>query len=93
MPELPPPLQPPRFGPADSRPRAKHRRLYKLAAYQRFRSWKLREYPVCQDCERLPSIDVHHKRGLEAHPEDLCDDDATLALCKGCHSVRTQRGE
>jgi 5-methylcytosine-specific restriction protein A len=63
------------------------------ARYRRFRSLILRERLVCEDCGREPSLDVHHTRGLSAHPEDLTDPEHVRALCHPCHSRRTARGE
>jgi 5-methylcytosine-specific restriction protein A len=72
---------------------APHRRLYSTERWQRFRLYILRERPLCEDCGLNATRDVHHVRGLEAHPEDLCDEDQVRGLCHPCHSVRTRRGE
>lgn len=73
---------------------APHRRLYDRRAYRdRFCPMILAERPVCEDCQREPAQHVHHKRKLELHPEDLLDPEQVRALCDGCHSVRTRRGE
>jgi hypothetical protein len=70
-----------------------HRSFYWSARYRRFRRWLLSERPVCEDCQRAASVDIHHTRGLAQHPEDLCDQEQTLCLCHSCHSQRTARGE
>lgn len=66
-------------------------------SYRRFRLAKLAETPLCQDCQAkgivTAGVEIHHCRGLAQHPEDLCDGDRVLVLCKPCHSARTAKGE
>jgi 5-methylcytosine-specific restriction protein A len=66
------------------------RGLYKTARWLRFRTWFLRNNPLCQriwDGEQCHHIatEVHHRRGLREHPEDLCDPEHCVALCRACH--------
>jgi hypothetical protein len=66
------------------------RGLYKTARWLRFRSWFLAYNPLCQriwNGERCPHIgtEVHHRRGLREYPQDLCDAEQCVALCKACH--------
>lgn len=76
------------------RPRTGHRKLYDRRAYRdKFCPRVLIERPTCEDCQALPAKHVHHKRKLAEHPEDLLDPAQVLALCHGCHSVRTAKGE
>jgi 5-methylcytosine-specific restriction endonuclease McrA len=70
-----------------------HRHLLNTQRYRRFRLWLLAERPLCQDCGQAAANEVHHERGLAAHPEDLCDGEQCRALCSGCHGRRTARGE
>jgi hypothetical protein len=64
--------------------------LYKTARWLKFRNWFLGYNPECQRivrrvrCQRL-ATDVHHRRGLREHPEDLTDAEQCVALCKACH--------
>jgi hypothetical protein len=66
------------------------RALYRSAGWLRFRSWFLAYNILCQRiirgvrCQRI-ATDVHHRRGLRQHPEDLCDAEHCVALCKACH--------
>jgi 5-methylcytosine-specific restriction enzyme A len=68
------------------------RLLYSTARFRRFRRWLLTRRPICQDCQHAAALDVHHCRGLAAHPDDLCDPQQTLTLCHQCHSRRTAKG-
>ena len=61
--------------------------------YRKFRAWLIAQRPVCERCQREPSAEVHHRRKLALHPEDLCDADHCEALCKSCHSRATGSGE
>jgi 5-methylcytosine-specific restriction endonuclease McrA len=70
-----------------------HRKLLRTQRYYRFRKWLLRERPVCQRCDEKPSWEVHHKRKLVLHPEDLVDPEQCEALCPSCHCAATARGE
>jgi 5-methylcytosine-specific restriction endonuclease McrA len=66
------------------------RSLYKTARWLKFRDWFLAYNVICQrirdgiQCERI-ATDVHHRRGLREHPEDLIDPEHCVALCKACH--------
>jgi 5-methylcytosine-specific restriction endonuclease McrA len=48
---------------------------------------------VCQRCGEKVSTDVHHVRKLRDHLEDVIDPENCEALCHGCHSRETARGE
>ena len=68
------------------------RRFYKSAAWRKFREVVLQKFPICQDCEVLPSCEVHHI--VKARTRKLLlSFRNVLALCKSCHSKRTARGE
>jgi 5-methylcytosine-specific restriction endonuclease McrA len=66
------------------------RSLYKTARWLKFREWFLAYNVICQRitngvrCERI-ATEVHHRRGLREHQEDLYDAEQCVALCKGCH--------
>jgi hypothetical protein len=68
-------------------------RLRNLGVYRKFRRMFLRANPLCCDPYNEHGIDkkivlaeeVHHKRGLEKHPEDVCDDNQCAAVCTHCH--------
>jgi 5-methylcytosine-specific restriction protein A len=66
------------------------RPLYKTARWLRFRKWFLRLNPFCQrvwngeQCHNV-ATEVHHRRGLREHQEDLCDAAQCCALCRACH--------
>jgi 5-methylcytosine-specific restriction protein A len=66
-------------------------------AWQRFRLMFLRKNPLCDDClktERVePATEVHHLLKVADHPELKLVESNCMALCKSCHSVRTNRGE
>lgn len=63
------------------------------AVWRRFRVWFVARHPVCEDCGRMPTKEVHHKQKLADHPELRCVESNCLGLCKRCHSIRTKRGE
>ena len=52
-----------------------------------------KRHPVCEDCERAWSEEVHHKQKQRIHKDVRLSDDNLLALCKSCHEARTARGE
>jgi 5-methylcytosine-specific restriction protein A len=60
--------------------------------WERFRRMFLARHPACEDCGRLAS-EVHHEKKVAEHPELKLVESNCHALCKGCHSVRTARGE
>jgi 5-methylcytosine-specific restriction endonuclease McrA len=41
----------------------------------------------------VAATDVHHKKKLRDAPERKYDESNLMALCGGCHDVRTGRGE
>jgi 5-methylcytosine-specific restriction protein A len=63
------------------------------AAWRRFREWFLGRHPLCHDCEREPSTEVHHILKVAEHPELRLEESNCLGLCKSCHSRRTSLGE
>lgn len=70
-----------------------HRKLYLSAAWQRFRLSVLADRPTCEDCRQCPASQVHHPHKL-SQGGHLCPDPAeVMALCAGCHAIRTRRGE
>jgi hypothetical protein len=89
--------RPPRLAAPDHseqlRNRQPHRKLLSTARYRRFRKWLLAERPVCERCGIKGATDVHHRRKLADHPEDLCDQEHCECLCHECHSRLTQAGE
>ena len=65
--------------------------------WKAFRLRYLIEQPLCVDCiedGRLePATEVHHRVKVKDEPQLQYDHDNLMALCKGCHSIRTARGE
>lgn len=76
-----------------ARARRPQQRALNTRAWRRFSALIRTQRPTCEDCLREPSTQVHHVRGLGAHPEDLCDPEQVRALCQGCHSRLTAKGE
>lgn len=70
-----------------------HRHLLWTARFRTFRTWLLHLRPVCERCRRKPAGQVHHRRKLAEHPEDLCDQEQCECLCVSCHSRATAAGE
>src|SRR5680860_791561 len=66
-------------------------------AWEKLRKFFLWENPLCHDClleKRLtPTQEVHHVKKIREHPELRLVKNNLMGLCKGCHSVRTGRGE
>jgi 5-methylcytosine-specific restriction enzyme A len=79
----------------DDRPSAAHRGYD--STWRRFRKYFLAQRPLCVDCETnnriVGATEVHHKVRLVDAPYRRLDESNCIALCKRCHSVRTQRGE
>jgi len=71
-------------------------RLYD-SRWERFRAAFLADNPWCVDCfmagRTTPANEVHHVRRVRDYPELLLDPSNCMALCAGCHSIRTNRGE
>ena len=56
------------------------------------RAIKLGNSPICQACNRYPSIDVHHIKRLEdCTIQESYDQDNLEALCKRCHAKHTAK--
>lgn len=75
---------------------APHRKIYKTAAWLRFRTYRLSLNPTCQACERngylRRAIDVHHIVPLRDGGQPY-DTNNTECLCKECHSALTRAGK
>ena len=63
------------------------------AVWNRFRHWFLQRHPVCEDCKRAASRDVHHIKKLRDYPELRLVEENCMGLCGTCHKIRTARGE
>ena len=65
--------------------------------WRRFRLAFLRVNPLCADCKTVDRVtiatDVHHIEKVRDNRKRLLDPANCMALCHGCHSVRTGRGE
>ena len=65
--------------------------------WRKWRQWFLSGHPTCQDCmERgvvAEATEVHHVVKRKDDRELAFDEANCMALCKACHSVRTNRGE
>lgn len=94
MPYAPKPLESPYS--AIPRERGKHRRVYKTAAWLRFRELRLAQQPTCQECEKHGRItlatDVHHDPPLRTGVNPF-DTATTFCLCGSCHSRITRTGQ
>lgn len=73
-----------------------HRKIYKTAAWLRFRTYRLSLNPTCQECERhgytTQAIDVHHLVPLR-DMGDAFSIKNTECLCKECHGRLTRAGK
>lgn len=67
-------------------------RLYG-ARWQKFRAWFIARRPICEDCGRAATAEVHHLEKVRDRPDLRLVESNCRGLCKPCHSVRTQRGE
>lgn len=63
------------------------------ALWRRFRTMFIARHPVCEDCDRQPTREVHHIKKLAEHPELRLVESNCMGLCTRCHSIRTNRGE
>tara|TARA_Y100000310_G_C20571564_1_gene758299 strand:- start:754 stop:1065 length:312 start_codon:yes stop_codon:yes gene_type:complete len=65
--------------------------------WQRFRSWYLSEFPLCEDCtsEGYTTVadELHHKVKIVNAPERRLDPENVMGLCGKHHDIRTARGE
>jgi 5-methylcytosine-specific restriction enzyme A len=69
------------------------RAFYRSPAWRRFRKWFLKYHPLCADCARAASTDVHHVKKVREFPELALKASNCMGLCHSCHAVRTERGE
>jgi 5-methylcytosine-specific restriction protein A len=74
-------------------PETPHLEFYSSDRWRRFRHMIRRQRPVCEDCNREPSKDIHHLEKVRDCPRRRLDPTNVLALCHRCHSIRTGRGE
>jgi 5-methylcytosine-specific restriction protein A len=81
--------------PSENRPNANQRGY----DYQwlKFREAYVFKHPLCVDCLAAGTVtateEVHHIAKVAQHPELKLVDGNLMALCKSCHSVRTNRGQ
>lgn len=63
--------------------------------YIKFRAWFRAAHPLCASCERMgitkAGQQVHHVRGLDRHPDDLCDEGHCEHLCTRCHAAESAK--
>lgn len=76
-------------------PVAPHRKagklFYKSRPWRAVRAAYLAAHPLCEDCGVVMANEVHHiEKRIEGG--DMSHDNL-MALCKPCHSIRTNRGE
>jgi 5-methylcytosine-specific restriction enzyme A len=64
------------------------------ADWQRFRRWFLSqpEHVMCEDCRRVPSVEVHHVLKVKDRPDLRLVESNCRGLCVACHLVYTRRG-
>lgn len=73
----------------------KHKAIYNTARWQRVRTLKLRETPLCEYCppnRRNQATEVDHFKSLEdgGAPFDMAN---LRSVCRSCHSQKTTRKE
>lgn len=89
MPHRPPTHRPCRLTARDSRPSAAARGYGHR--WRKYRSWFLREHPICAGCEQFAEH-VDHKAAVAGPDDPLFWDQANhQGLCHECHSRKTVR--
>lgn len=70
----------------------KHKRLqfYGTARWQRFRLATLKENPICVECNRNASQEVHHIKKAKHFPLLRFEPSNCQALCVECHKEKTR---
>jgi len=72
-------------------------RWYRSARWQALRLDVIRDEPFCRSCRarglKVLTVDVDHIRKHEGNPALFFDRDNLQGLCKGCHAIKTKRGE
>ncbi len=67
------------------------------ARWRRLRGAFLAAHPICNECVKhkriTPAVDVHHRVARRKSPELAYSWDNLEALCHGCHSQKTRKGE
>ncbi|WP_350211168.1 HNH endonuclease [Botrimarina sp.] len=71
--------------------------FYCSRAWRKLRAAFLAEHPLCRDClsagRTTAAAEVHHREKRADRPDLALTWGNLEALCKGCHSRRTNRGE
>lgn len=74
-----------------------HRRLYRLAIWQRLRRAQLAREPLCKYCNEAGTVAaacvVDHVQPHRGHFKLFADPSNLQSLCKACHDSRKQREE
>lgn len=69
-----------------------HERGYDVH-WQRLASLVRRQRPMCQDCGREPTREIHHLQSVRKRPDLRLDPRNLWACCLSCHRIRTLKGE
>ena len=64
--------------------------FYHSPEWRALRNYHLRQFPLCNDCQR-PGNECHHIKDRKTNPELALDSTNLETLCKPCHSRRTMR--
>lgn len=60
-------------------------------AWEKARSWQLKRFPLCQDCQDQgiigPANVVHHIESVEDRPDLRLDPENLRSLCFSCHEI------
>ena len=73
----------------------RHQDIYNTPRWKRLRAAKVRNNPLCEDCEREGRVtlteEVHHIVGIEVNPDLAFDYDNLMSLCVHHHSLRDKK--
>ena len=61
--------------------------------WQTYRKWFIARHPVCNDCQIVPTKEVHHIKKLRDYPELRLVEENCMGLCRACHQARTNKGQ
>lgn len=75
--------------------RQSDKNFYSSRAWLSVRELKLRQQPLCEQCERAGrttlAVHVHHMRPRKTHPELALNIGNLESLCIPCHNSQPQR--
>lgn len=68
------------------RKREEHDRVLDTAAWRKLSRSFLQRHPICTECWRAASVQVHHIKSREDRPDLIFTESNLAAMCISCHN-------